>query len=105
MDFWNDNTMFVTQKKWKMWIQKRCQSSVKIKNKTLSNEELVKFIEISIYIYIYIILKTFKWHDCYIFFLENPIHIKNLIFCMNSFINHMLRDIFRLAYQYLQVKT
>jgi hypothetical protein len=32
MDFWNDNTTFVTQRKWKMWIQKICQSNVKFKN-------------------------------------------------------------------------
>jgi hypothetical protein len=31
MDFRNDNTTFVTYKKWKMWIQKICQSNVKIK--------------------------------------------------------------------------
>jgi hypothetical protein len=30
MDFSNDNTTFVAQKKWKMWTQKKCQSSVKI---------------------------------------------------------------------------
>jgi hypothetical protein len=28
MDFWNDNTTFVTQRKWKLWTQKICQSSV-----------------------------------------------------------------------------
>ncbi len=33
MDFWNDNIMFVTYKKWKMWIQKICQSNVKRKIK------------------------------------------------------------------------
>jgi hypothetical protein len=31
MNFWNDNIMFVTHKKWKVWIQQICQSSVKIK--------------------------------------------------------------------------
>jgi hypothetical protein len=29
MDFWNDNIMFITQRKWKTWIQKIRQSSVK----------------------------------------------------------------------------
>jgi hypothetical protein len=31
VDFWNDDTMFVTQKKWKMWTQKICHSIIKIK--------------------------------------------------------------------------
>ncbi len=33
MDFGNDSTMFVTSRKWKMWIQKKCQSDVKIQRK------------------------------------------------------------------------
>jgi len=43
MDFWNDNNMFVTKKKWKMWTKNKCQSSVKIKinNKTSSNEDFI----------------------------------------------------------------
>jgi hypothetical protein len=43
MDFWNDNNMFVTQKKWKIWTTKKCQSNVKIKinNKTSSNEDFI----------------------------------------------------------------
>jgi hypothetical protein len=31
--FWNDDIMFVTHRKWKMWIQKICHSNVKIKIK------------------------------------------------------------------------
>jgi hypothetical protein len=43
MDFWNDNTTFVTQKKWRMWTQEKCQSSVKIKIKNIvsSNEKFI----------------------------------------------------------------
>jgi hypothetical protein len=43
MDIWNDNIMFVTYKKWKMWIQKICQSNVKIKikKKASSNEKFI----------------------------------------------------------------
>jgi hypothetical protein len=43
MDFWNDNTTFLTHKKKEMWIQKICQSIVIFfqKNKTSSNEELI----------------------------------------------------------------
>jgi hypothetical protein len=36
IDIWNDNITFVAQKKWKMWTQKICQSSVKINIKKLS---------------------------------------------------------------------
>jgi hypothetical protein len=36
MDFWNDNIILVTHKKWKMRIQKIHQSSVKIKIKKLN---------------------------------------------------------------------
>jgi hypothetical protein len=50
MDFWNDNTTLVTQKKWKLWNQ----SSVKIKNKESSNEELISEVHSNFsYIYIY----------------------------------------------------
>jgi len=31
--FWNDDIMFVTNWKWKMWIQNRCHSTIKIKIK------------------------------------------------------------------------
>jgi len=41
MDFWNDNIMYVNaRKKWKMWIQKICQNSVKI-SKILSNAKFI----------------------------------------------------------------
>jgi hypothetical protein len=33
MEFWNDDIAFVTQRKWKMRIQKVCHSNVKIKIK------------------------------------------------------------------------
>jgi len=33
MEFWNDDIVFVTQRKWKMWIQKVCHNNVKIKIK------------------------------------------------------------------------
>jgi hypothetical protein len=73
----------------KCGLQKICQSSVKIKinNKKSSNEKFIiemhwKFA----YIYIYIILKSFKWHDCYkLLFLESPFHIKNNIFLHEFF--------------------
>ncbi len=58
MDFWNDNIMFVTKKKWKMWIQKivKIVSKYKLKNKTTSNEEFISevhWIFLNIYIYIF----------------------------------------------------
>jgi hypothetical protein len=33
VNFWNDDTMFVTHEKWKMWTQKICHSNIKIKIK------------------------------------------------------------------------
>jgi len=33
VDFWNDDTMFVTHWKWKMWTQKICHSIIKFKIK------------------------------------------------------------------------
>jgi hypothetical protein len=57
MNFWNDNTTLVTQRKWKMWIQKVNQSSVNINLKIKHNQmknELVKCIEIFL-IYIFLI--------------------------------------------------
>jgi hypothetical protein len=57
MDFWNDNTAPITEKKWKMWIQKIHQVSVKIKNKNKasSNEELISEMQWIFHIYIYIL--------------------------------------------------
>jgi hypothetical protein len=56
MDFWNDNTTFVTHEKWKIWTQKICQSSVKIKLKKnhQMNNLLLKYIE-TFLIYIFLI--------------------------------------------------
>jgi len=31
VDFWNDDIMFVTHTKWKMWTQKLCHNNIKIK--------------------------------------------------------------------------
>jgi hypothetical protein len=58
----------------------------------------VKFIK-NFLIYMYLILKSFKWHDC-CKFLSLKIHftLKFLIFCMNFLINHIFKDIKRLAY-------
>jgi hypothetical protein len=43
MNFWNDNITFITQMKWKMWIQKNVKvvSNWKLKNKASSNEEFI----------------------------------------------------------------
>jgi hypothetical protein len=59
---------------------------------------LVKCIEVFL-IYIILIFKSFKWHDFYRF-LSLKVHftLKNLIFCMDFFINHMFRDIHMFAY-------
>ncbi len=47
MDFWNDDIMFVTHRKWKMWTQKICHSNIKIKFKIgrhKMNNLIVKYI-------------------------------------------------------------
>ncbi len=57
MDFWNDTTTFVKQKKWKMWTQKNAKVifELKLKNKHYQMKNLsVKCIEIFL---IYIIFK------------------------------------------------
>jgi hypothetical protein len=43
MNFWNDNTTSVTQKKMKNVDSKNCQNSLKLKNKnkTSSNKEFI----------------------------------------------------------------
>jgi hypothetical protein len=87
MDFWNDNTMFVAQMK--NVDSKKSQNIVKkikkIKHHQMKNL-LVKCIEnFLIYIY-FLVLKSFKWCDCYKFlFLKIYFTLKNLIFCMNFF--------------------
>jgi len=102
MDFWNDNTMSITQKKWKMWIQKNVNKN-KIKNHQMKHL-LLKWIE-TFLIYLILILKIFKWHDCYkVLSLKIHFTLKNLIFCMDFLINHIFRAIHRLANKYLQLK-
>jgi hypothetical protein len=64
-----------TEKNEKCGLQKICQSSVKIKinNKTSSNEEFIIEMHWNFPIYL-LILKSFKWHDCYKF-LSLKVHI------------------------------
>ncbi len=60
---------------------------------------LMKCIE-TFLIYIYLIFKSFKYCD-FCKFLSLKVHkftLKNLIFCMDFFINHMFKDFHRLAY-------
>jgi hypothetical protein len=66
---------------------------------------LMKCIE-TFLIYIYLAFQSFKWCDYYKF-LSLRIHftINFLIFYMDFFINHMFRDIHRLAYEYLWLKV
>jgi hypothetical protein len=59
VDFWNDDTMFVTHKKKKLWTQKICHNNIKIKNKKIGhhkmNKSIVRCIDIfPIYIYSYL---------------------------------------------------
>ncbi len=57
MDFWNDNIMFVTPKKWKMWTPKRCQSKANFiifLNHQMTNF-LMKCVQISIYIFLQVL--------------------------------------------------
>jgi hypothetical protein len=63
MDFWNNDITFVTQKKWKMWIQKNAKVIFKLKQKTKHYQMknlLVKCIDI---FFIYII-QNLKSCDC-----------------------------------------
>jgi hypothetical protein len=75
-----------------MWTQ----SSVKTKNKNKksSNEEFIIEVHWN-FLYIY----SFKWCDC-CKFLSLKVHftLKNLILCMNFLINHMFKNIHKLAY-------
>jgi len=71
-------------------------SKWKLKNKM--KNWLMKCSEVFL-MYIFKILKNFKWHDCYKFYIwESISHFKILIFCINFLINHMFRDIHRLVY-------
>jgi hypothetical protein len=59
---------------------------------------LVKCIEIFL-VYIFLIFKSFKWCDCCKFLsLRTHFTLEIIIFCMDFFINHMFKDIHRLAY-------
>jgi len=62
------------KRKLKMWTQKKCQSSVKIKNKTSSKWIIYKWsaLNFSLYILYYF---NFKWHIVINFILESPFHI------------------------------
>jgi hypothetical protein len=83
----------------KLWIQKICQSSVKIIFLKKSMKKLlVKCIEIFL-IYMYLIFQSLKWHDC-CKYLSSRVHFRLifLVFCMDCLINHMFRDIHKLAY-------
>jgi hypothetical protein len=95
MDFWNDNTTFVAQNE-KFGLKKYVKVMWKI-NKTSSNEKFIS--EMHWNFLIYIISINFKWHDYYKF-LSLRIHftLKNLIFYMYFLINHMFKNIHRLAY-------
>jgi hypothetical protein len=65
MDFWNDNTTYVTQRKWKMWIQKNVKVISNFSLKKKLNEKFnseVHWIFLNIYIFD---LFFKKWCDCY----------------------------------------
>jgi hypothetical protein len=46
MDFWNNNTTFVTQKKWKMWIQKNVKVMSNLLKKIKTSSHLEFFNEV-----------------------------------------------------------
>jgi hypothetical protein len=97
---------FYHTKKMKNVDSKKCKKKVnknKIKHHQMKNL-LLKWIE-NFLIYIFLIFKRFKWHDCYkVLSLRIHFTFKILIFCMDFLINHMFRAIHRLANKYLQVK-
>jgi hypothetical protein len=57
---------------------------------------LVKCIE-SFLLYIFLIFKSFKWHDCYKV-LSMSVHFTFKNFCMDLLINQMFKDIHKLDY-------